>query len=97
MGLAVLPSRLKSEMEQLSAAILEGKNLREDEALAKHADWAEKFISENEITADNVNQIIQDEIGKVFSKVLEHAGVYKRTAEGFSAFEKFVEYVNGLN
>lgn len=94
MGLAVLPSRLKHEMELLSKAIIEGKNLREDEVLAKHADWAEKFISENEVTADNIDDIIKSEIGKVFSQVLEHAGVYKRNDNGKNAFMKFVRYVN---
>ncbi len=94
MGLAVLPSRLKDEMAELSAAILEGRDLRADETLAKHADWAEEFISRNEITKDNIDVIIRNEIGIVFSRVLEHAGVYKRDAAGRAGFERFAEYVN---
>ena len=90
MGLAVLPSRLKAEMEQLADAIVGGKDIRADEVLAKHADWAEKFMSERDVNANNVHEVIRDEIGKVFAKVLEHAGVYKRTDEGLAAFDRFV-------
>ena len=91
MGLAVLPARLKKEMELLEEAILRGDNIREDETLAKHADWAEKWMSENELNKDNIHAIIQAEIGKVFEKVLECAGVYKHTAEGLEAFERFIQ------
>ena len=93
MGLAVLPARLKKEMAVLESAILQGSNIREDEVLAKHADWAEKWMAENEVTAENIHGIVQDEIGKVFSKVLECAGVYKRTEEGMKAFERFIEVI----
>ncbi len=93
MGLAVLPARLKKEMAILESAILQGANLRDDEVLAKHADWAEKWMAENEVTAENIHDIVQDEIGKVFAKVLECAGVYKRTEEGMKAFDRFIEVV----
>ncbi|MBE6797419.1 MAG: UDP-glucose--hexose-1-phosphate uridylyltransferase [Ruminococcaceae bacterium] len=95
MGLAVLPARLKNEMAQLETAILSGADLRKDETLAKHADWVDGFKAKyDSITKDNVEKIIKDEIGLVFSKVLEHAGVYKRDAEGKEAFLRFVNSVN---
>ncbi|MGN0641904.1 MAG: UDP-glucose--hexose-1-phosphate uridylyltransferase [Huintestinicola sp.] len=92
MGLAVLPARLKSEMEQLADALITKgvSSLRSDPVLEKHADWAEEFTSRRTITPENVNEVIRDEIGKVFAQVLEHAGVYKRTAEGMAAFDKFI-------
>lgn len=91
MGLAVLPARLKDEMAALQDAILAGSDLRADEALAKHADWVEEFLPKYaEVNASNIESIIQDEIGLVFSQVLEDAGVYKCTAEGREAFERFV-------
>ena len=96
MGLAVLPARLKNEMQQL-ADVLVTKGVsavRTDPVLEKHADWAEKFCAERDVNADNVHEVIRDEIGKVFAKVLEHAGVYKRTPEGEAAFDRFVEYLN---
>lgn len=93
MGLAVLPARLKKEMALLEEAVLTGKNLREDEVLKKHADWAEKWQAEHEVSAENIHSIVQAEIGNVFAKVLECAGVYKRTEEGMKAFERFVNTI----
>ena len=96
MGLAVLPARLKNEMQQL-ADVLVTKGVsavRSDPVLEKHADWAEEFCSRRTVNADNVHEVIRDEIGKVFAKVLEHAGVYKCTPEGEAAFDRFVEYLN---
>lgn len=96
MGLAVLPSRLKAEMEHLADTLVNKgiSAVRSDDMLKKHADWVEEFAPAYEITADNVNDIICTEIGKVFSKVLEHAGVYKRNPQGEKAFEKFINYIN---
>ncbi len=92
MGLAVLPARLKGEMEQLSEAILAGKDIRSDEVLEKHADWVEEFLPKYEkVDAGNVHDILRKEIGLVFMQVLEDAGVYKRTEEGQKAFMRFVE------
>ena len=94
MGLAVLPPRLKPELEALADAIVNGEDLRANELTASHADWAEEFIKEyDEINADNAMDIIRDEVGKVFATVLEHAGVYKRTEEGKTAFIRFIESV----
>ncbi|MDE7294648.1 MAG: UDP-glucose--hexose-1-phosphate uridylyltransferase [Oscillospiraceae bacterium] len=93
MGLAVLPARLKDETEHLAQALVTGgvDAVRNDPELSIHADWAEEFAARREITAENVHDIIKEEIGKVFAKVLEHAGVYKRTSEGMAAFDKFME------
>ena len=96
MGLAVLPARLKNEMEKLAEVLVKQgiDAVRKDPLLEKHADWAEEFMSKREVTAENVNEVIRDEIGKVFAKVLEHAGVYKRDPEGMSAFGRFVDSLN---
>ncbi len=91
MGLAVLPARLKGEMAQLQSAILAGADLRADETLEKHADWVDAFTPKYEsITADNIEEILQKEIGEVFMHVLEDAGVYKRNPQGQAAFDRFV-------
>ena len=91
MGLAVLPSRLKGELEDLADAIVSGKDLRSDEVLAKHADWVEEFKPNYTITKDNVEEILQKEVGKVFCQVLEDAGVFKCNEEGLEAFGRFIE------
>lgn len=91
MGLAVLPARLKKEMEHLKQCILEGKDIRQEEDLEKHADWVEHFLPKYEsVTKENIDSIVENEIGKVFEKVLLDAGVYKRTKEGREAFERFI-------
>ncbi len=95
MGLAVLPARLKDEMEQLAEAILAGKDIREDELLEKHADWVDAFLpAYPEVNRENIMEILHKEIGSVFMRVLEDSGVYKRTAEGQAAFDRFVESLN---
>ena len=92
MGLAVLPSRLKQEMALLKDAILTGSDLEKDEVLQKHAEWVAEFLpSYPEINAENIDEILRQEIGKVFVQVLEDAGVYKCTPEGREAFLKFVK------
>lgn len=91
MGLAVLPARLKQEMETLADAIVNGKDIRADESIEKHADWVEEFMPRYEsVTKKNVMDVLQNEIAQVFSKVLEHAGVYKRDETGQKAFDKFI-------
>ncbi len=94
MGLAVLPARLKGEMDALADALLAGKDIRGDEMLDKHADWVAEFLpkytEENRDTKEKVMNILHKEIGDVFMQVLEDAGVYKRTAEGSAAFAKFI-------
>ena len=94
MGLAVLPARLKNEMALLEEAMLENRDIKNDEILSKHYEWSEEIKSKyDNITKENIGKIIKDEIGLVFAKVLEHAGVYKRNDEGIAAFKKFAERV----
>ena len=91
MGLAVLPARLKAEMELLADYLVSGKDIRSHADLEKHADWVDRFLPKyDSITAENVTDILHAEIGNVFMQVLEHAGVYKCTAEGRAAFLKFI-------
>ena len=92
MGLAVLPARLKGEMELLREYILEGKDIRSNDQIAKHADWTEELLpSYTDITEDNIDHILEQEVGKVFCQVLEDAGVYKNTEEGRKAFHRFID------
>ena len=91
MGLAVLPARLKDELELLASYILEGRDPAENEMLKKHADWVKEFLPKyGDINENNVMDILQEEVGQVFVKVLEDAGVYKCTPEGRAAFKKFL-------
>ncbi len=92
MGLAVLPSRLKEEIELLAEYITEGKDIRSNEKIEKHAEWVEAFLAEyDNVTKENVTDILKKEIGNVFVEVLEDAGVYKCTEEGREAFMRFVK------
>ena len=91
MGLAVLPARLKGEMEMLKEYILEAKDIRSNEQIAKHADWVDEFLpSYADINEENIMHILEQEVGKVFCQVLEDAGVYKYTDEGLEAFRRFI-------
>ena len=94
MGLAVLPSRLKGELTALADALVKGRDIRADAALEKHADWVDGLKKTYTFTADNAMDILMQETGRVFSKVLEDAGVYKYTDEGRKAFLKFIDSVN---
>jgi UDPglucose--hexose-1-phosphate uridylyltransferase len=95
MGLAVLPARLKDELEHLKDAMVAGRDISSDEELGKHAAWVEELKTKYPaFTRENIDRIIEDEVGLVFSKVLEHAGVYKRTEEGQQAFLRFADAVN---
>lgn len=103
MGLAVLPARLKKEMATLEEIIMSGGNLLNDETISSHAKWAAEFlpkygisVSENGTVSgandrDKIIQIIHDEIGFVFSGVLEDAGVFKRNLQGVEAFQRFID------
>jgi len=92
MGLAVLPSRLKGELTDLADYIVTGRDIRSNEALAKHADWVDEFLPRySDVNKDNITGILQQEVGKVFCRVLEDAGVYMCTDEGMSAFMRFVD------
>jgi UDPglucose--hexose-1-phosphate uridylyltransferase len=96
MGLAVLPSRLKGELELLADYIVNGKDIRSEETIEKHADWVEEFLTKYEaegkgIDATNVETILQQEVGLVFCQVLEDAGVFKGDEKGRDAFRRFVQ------
>ena len=93
MGLAVLPARLKEELAAVAEALAKGADLQADERTAKHAAWAGGFRGRYSITPDNALDIVQKETGLVFAQVLEHAGVYKRTEEGRTAFLRFLQSV----
>lgn len=98
MGLAVLPSRLKTELAQLGDYMVEGRDIRENEVLEKHADWVEEFLPKYAekgiaVTRANVQSILKEEVGHVFARVLEDAGVYKCDAKGREGFARFLEHV----
>lgn len=95
MGLAVLPSRLKGELTALAEALAEGREIAGDAVLSKHAPWVEELKKQYTFTAENALEILLQETGKVFSQVLEDAGVYKNTPQGRDAFLRFVQTVNG--
>lgn len=92
MGLAVLPARLKKELDAVASALVEGEDLRSDPLTEKHADWAEQVRDRHpELDAGNVEQILRDEVGLVFQQVLEAAGVFKRDEKGRAAFQRFTD------
>ena len=91
MGLAVLPARLKEEMEILAEYLVEGKDIASNEKIEKHAEWVETFRGKYDaITNENVMEILEKEVGIVFTHVLEDAGVFKCTSEGREAFKRFI-------
>ena len=94
MGLAVLPARLKGEIEDMANAILSGTDFAAVPSIEKHKAWFDGFRDRYTFTADNVRDILQKEIGITFTHVLEDAGVYKCTAAGRAAFMRFVDFVN---
>lgn len=96
MGLAVLPARLKTELEELSKYFLDASlNLEEAESLLKHKEWFEYIkATHKDINEANIMEILKLEVGKKFMTVLEHAGVYKDNQEGIKAFERFISSIN---
>ncbi len=91
MGLAVLPARLKGELELLAEYLVEGKDYRSEETLEKHADWADGLCKKyGSFQKETVMDILKEETGQVFVHVLEDAGVYKCTEEGRKAFDRFI-------
>lgn len=91
MGLAVLPARLQKEMEELKQAILTKKDVASIPSISHHANWANMLLQKYTFNLDNINQIIEDEIGYVFAKVLEDAGVFKNTPIGNKRFDQFIQ------
>ena len=92
MGLAVLPARLKQELSDLADALVSGAPITGD--IEKHAPWAEELKARYTFTKENAPAILRAEVGNVFAKVLEHAGVFKRDPGGEAAFERFIQAVN---
>ena len=91
MGLAILPPRLKAEMQEVEKYLLGKDNQIAD----YHREWADKIKKESpSLNEQNVHAVVQDEIGKVFVRVLEDAGVFKRDDQGHQAFMKFIDAVN---
>ena len=95
MGLAVLPARLQKELAALKEMILRGDDLNASELTAKHAPWAEELKAEYTFTSENIDEILEQEVGRVFQNVLLDAGVYKRTGEGKAAFLRFLAAAGG--
>ena len=87
MGLAVLPPRLATELKEVANYLLDQPN----EIAPMHIPWADEMKSNYSLTAENVEAIVQKEVGLVFAKVLEHAGVFKRDEAGQAAFQRFID------
>ncbi len=94
MGLAVLPARLKTELAAVADALVSGADLTADERTASHAAWANELKTRYTFTKENVMDILQKEVGIVFSQVLEHAGVFKRDEAGKQAFLRFARSIH---
>ena len=90
MGLAVLPSRLKNEIDLMSEFILEGKDFKTNEKINIHSEWFDSIKDKYQFNQENVTEILKEEIGKVFIEVLESAGVYKCNNEGREGFDRFL-------
>ena len=93
MGLAVLPARLKGELARLGQVLAAGGDPASEPDLEKHAPWAEELRARHTFTPENTEEILRQEVGVVFSKVLEHAGVFKCTEQGREAFLRFTASV----
>ena len=92
LGLAVLPGHLKKELSALGNAMIQGRNYRNDPLVSKHADWADKILSQyGKISAKNIDSVLKTEVGKAFVCILENSAVFKRTPEGKDAFMKFIK------
>ena len=90
MGLAVLPSRLKTEMALLRDTLVSGENVSAVAGIEKHAEWAKELLHKyGTFTAENAEEILRAEIGNVFTEILGQCGVYKRTDDGKKAFLRF--------
>ena len=96
MGLAVLPARLLPELRALAQVLAAGGDPAADPALEKHAPWAQELQERYTFQdPDQAMEILKDEVGKVFARVLTDAGVYKCTPQGRKAFLRFIESIGG--
>ena len=93
MGLAVLPARLKNELNIIKNALLDGeKDISTNEIVSKHAKWYNYIINKySSFTEDTIMEILKEEVGLKFQEVLTHAGVFKRDEKGLEAFDKFIK------
>ncbi len=97
MGLAVLPSRLKSELELLSKAILNGEDVSAIPEISKHAEWTRMIVNKHpDINKHNIDEILKEEVGLVFSTILGNCGVFKRTPEGQKQLLRFINSIKGF-
>lgn len=87
MGLAVLPPRLKDELQEVEAYLLGEENTM----AAYHLPWAEELKERLVVSPETVHQQVQEEVGLVFARVLEDAGVFKRDQAGQAGFRRFTE------
>lgn len=97
MGLAILPGRLATELQQIKEYLLRpvARNQWED-SLQKHWDWYVELSQKYpQLSQEKVNEIIKAEVGAKFQQVLEDAGVFKNTEEGRAAFMAFLQTVEG--
>ena len=91
MGLAILPARLKKELQTLAEYIVEKKDIRSNPEIEKHAEWVKRILPKYpDVSRENVMDILKKEVGYAFTAGLEDAGVYKCTPEGREAFMRFV-------
>ncbi len=99
MGLAILPGRLKDELDQIGSiltgniALLDELRSTADHKLAHHLEWAEHMVTQygTELEQEAATLTVQDEVGRKFAEILEHAGVYKKDETGRAAFQRFLE------
>lgn len=90
MGLAVLPPRLKNEIEELKNYILNNLDINSNENIKKHACWIENLRKKYNFNSENIDEIFRYEIGQIFVEILKDSGVFKRNSDGQKAFEKFL-------
>lgn len=90
MGLAVLPPRLKNEIEELKNYILNNLDINSNENIKKHACWIENLRKKYNFNSENIEEIFRYEIGQIFVEILKDSGVFKRNSDGQKAFEKFL-------
>lgn len=93
MGLAVLPARLKTEIEDIKLCLLKKKCFNENESLLKHKQWYD-YLEKLDINDKNINEIMEIEVTKKFVSVLENAGVFKMNEQGIDGFTRFLDSLN---
>lgn len=86
MGRAILPGRLKSELEEVKKYWLGQDN----QMAASHQEWADQIKAENEITSANVDTVMEQALVEVFEQVLQDAGVFKNNEDGDQGWDKFI-------